>query len=176
MPLRAHALPTGHAHGPACRSGLVPLEGGQVTTLKGLVQHISADEDLAELSASAAAAQQTVEALAARQAAALEVVSQELLASPEILRWASLCVAGCWHATGVRVDEQHQKAEQQVALRLRGIKVLGPSQGAAGLSSMLLLLLMRLHLIALPGGVYSIKQLTLPAVADLLIASHSVLA
>ena len=32
---------------------------------------------------------QTVEALAARQSSALEDISQELLASPEILRWVS---------------------------------------------------------------------------------------
>lgn len=58
----------------------------QAAALQSLVRQISADEDLADLSASAAAAQQTVQALAARQEASLEDMAQELLASPEILR------------------------------------------------------------------------------------------
>ncbi|KAK9795234.1 hypothetical protein WJX73_009300 [Symbiochloris irregularis] len=65
--------------------GLVPLTA-QAPALESLAGQVSAEDDLAELLASATAAQQTVQTLAQRQAAALEDVTQELLASPEILR------------------------------------------------------------------------------------------
>lgn len=82
------------------RAGLVPLNG-QVTALQALVHRISANEDLAELSASAAAAQQTVEALAQRQAAALEDIREELLASPEILRCVGCACGLGWRRAGM---------------------------------------------------------------------------
>ena len=49
-------------------------------------EQIDGEADLAELTASSAAAAETGAALGARQAEALEAASQELLCSPEIIR------------------------------------------------------------------------------------------
>lgn len=78
-------IQTQHESSCPCSGGLVPLTA-QAPAIQGLARQVSAEDDLAELLASATAAQQTVQTLAQRQAAALEDVTQELLASPEILR------------------------------------------------------------------------------------------
>ncbi len=51
-----------------------------------VAEQIDGEADLAELTASSAAAAETGAALGARQAEALEAASQELLCSPEIIR------------------------------------------------------------------------------------------
>ncbi len=56
-----------------------------------VAEQIDGEADLAELTASSAAAAETGAALGARQTEALEAASQELLCSPEIVRWVLHC-------------------------------------------------------------------------------------
>ncbi|KAK9817288.1 hypothetical protein WJX72_012262 [[Myrmecia] bisecta] len=67
------------------RTGLAPIKQ-DVTSLRKLVAQIDSEADLQQLGQAAAAAAETSQALAARQAETLESVSQELLCSPEIIR------------------------------------------------------------------------------------------
>lgn len=90
---------------PARRPSLLPAIQEQAA-LPGLLEAVDPAVGAAQLAAAAATAQAASSALAARQAEALEVVSQELLCSPEIVRCApglhtpTIGTLTCaWHAT-----------------------------------------------------------------------------
>lgn len=59
---------------------------GEEDSIRGSVDAVDCEQDLAQFTASAAAAVETGKELAARQAAALESTSQDLLCSPDIIR------------------------------------------------------------------------------------------
>ncbi len=54
--------------------------------------------DLADLTKSAQAVEERSKELASKQAENLEQVSEELLCSPEIIRWVGACVRACKRA------------------------------------------------------------------------------
>jgi hypothetical protein len=68
-----------------CRQQFETLRHDTAHLLR-LVEAVNSEGDLLDLTASAEAASETGRALAARQAEALDTVSQELLCSPEIIR------------------------------------------------------------------------------------------
>ena len=53
--------------------------------------------DLADLTKSAQAVEERSKELASKQAENLEQVSEELLCSPDIIRWVGACACACMH-------------------------------------------------------------------------------
>jgi hypothetical protein len=70
-----------------CRMGLTAVKADTGPLIQ-VTEQVDGEADLAELTASSAAAAETGAALGLRQAEALEAASQELLCSPEITRCA----------------------------------------------------------------------------------------
>ena len=69
----------------ACRLQLLGVKDG-VESLRSMTGDIVSSSDLADLTKSAQAVEARSQELASKQAEALELVSEELLCSPEIIR------------------------------------------------------------------------------------------
>ena len=72
-----------------CRLQLLSAKDG-VESLRGMTGDIISSSDLAELTRSAQAVEARSQELASKQAQSLEQVSEELLCSPEIVRYSLL--------------------------------------------------------------------------------------
>jgi len=66
--------------------------------LRGMIGDMVSSSDLADLTKSAQAVEDRSKELASKQAENLEQVSEELLCSPEIIRWVGACVCVCVRA------------------------------------------------------------------------------
>ena len=63
-----------------------------------MIGDMMSSSDLADLTKSAQAVEERSKELASKQAENLEQVSEELLCSPEIIRWVGACVRACKRA------------------------------------------------------------------------------
>ena len=83
------------------RAALLP-EVEEQATLPELLQHVDPEAGAAELDLAADTAQSASSQLAARQGEALECVTQELLANPDILRCAQH-IEYCAYSVALRI-------------------------------------------------------------------------